>query len=908
MSEIAAESRSPGPSAWPLSVRLALLAFLAAAGIVWAAALALQSSNRELERAQSEIASLDIIADEVSLAGDAARIQARAGAHDLADLGALERTAVAVRSDLPSAPREVAELAARWHALLAHPTPAPKESFIDAAFRIVSSTSDASGLSFESNVETADLGDALDNGFFNAYVPLRTAGTLAAQRRRRLSVADRIGIAGLLARSREAEEPLRVDIEGARAEDPQLDALAGAYAAAERADASLRGRLAVDIASGRLAPDEPRRLARALAAADAAASAFNRLLQRAAVASLQVRMLGMRAQRWTIVLWAALASAGVVVMALLAAVLVSRRDRRALERVDARARTLAAELARSRAEENLLITEAQFDAIFDRSQLGIAVLDESGRMVETNPALREMLGSERPLLFAPGDAMLAEILAGTRRTHRAERLFGRPDGRFRWIEITVSAVAIPSRAGSTAAIAMVGDITERRALEDRLRHEATHDPLTSLPNRAAFVAALAERLESAESRGRAALLYVDLDRFKFVNDTMGHPTGDKILFAAAKRLVASRRPSDLVARLHGDEFAVLLGDVPEPATVMAIAERIRCELLEPLEIGGTSLKLAASIGVVAELSEYRRAEDIMRDADTAMYAAKSLGGSRAVAFETSMNKRLAKRMRLMTDLNFALERRELRLLFQPLVDLESARPVGLEALLRWEHPTLGRISPVDFIPLAEESDAIISIGRFVLFEAARALRRLEARGHGKGLRVGVNVAVTQLATGTLVDDVRAALLETNLEPRRLALEITESALLDPSEEIVAQIAALKALGVELCIDDFGTGYSALRSIQHFPFDVLKIDRTFVSGRDGRIASAPIVAMLLTLGRSLELSVVAEGIETSEQRRSLLEGGCRTGQGYLFAKPLEEAALDAWLARRAAAPSARSRAG
>jgi EAL domain-containing protein (putative c-di-GMP-specific phosphodiesterase class I) len=330
-------------------------------------------------------------------------------------------------------------------------------------------------------------------------------------------------------------------------------------------------------------------------------------------------------------------------------------------------------------------------------------------------------------------------------------------------------------------------------------------------------------------------------------------------------------------------------------TARNVADRVQSELRAPVSIDGSTATVTSSIGIVMGNEAYVRAEDVMRNADAAMYHAKSIGRSTAVVFDDDMQQRLATRMRMLEDLAGGIERGEFRLAYQPVVDLVSGSAVGFEALMRWDHPHFGSISPAVFIPLAEESGAIIELGRFALRQACAMLASRLGRGYGgQALTMNVNLAVRQVMESTIVRDVQRALLESGLRPELLMLEITESALLEDGPRAVEVLGALKGLGVNLCIDDFGTGYSSLRYLHQFPIDALKIDRSFVNGRDGGIANEPIVQMVVTLAHSLGMDVVAEGVESQLQREKLSAAGCLVGQGFFFSRPIDrQQDLDRW---------------
>ena len=444
------------------------------------------------------------------------------------------------------------------------------------------------------------------------------------------------------------------------------------------------------------------------------------------------------------------------------------------------------------------------------------------------------------------------------------------------------------------------DITERKALEEQLRQLAFHDSLTLLANRSLFRDRLQHSLTLAQrGRHRVAVMFVDLDNFKSVNDSLGHEVGDRLLQSVAQRLVQSTRYSDTVARLGGDEFAILL----EGFTTIEEVERLTTLLLErldqPFTLNAAEVRVSASIGVAFSTPE-ASAEELLAKADIAMYHAKAAGKNRFVAFQPPMQEMLQERMRLVADLAHAIAREEFFVEYQPIVDLGSRSLLGVEALVRWRHPELGVLMPDRFIQIAEESGQIVKLGRWVLGHACREVRawRNCVTG-GAGLRLAVNISARHLEHGDLERDVARALAESGLEPGNLVIELTESTIMHNTEANLARLQQLKALGVRLAIDDFGTGYSSLSYLHRFPIDILKIDRSFV-GRLTNSSNGPELARaVIMLGETLGLDTVAEGIELETQVDALLSLGCVAGQGFLFAKAgsLEALAGSAFVARR-----------
>ena len=447
----------------------------------------------------------------------------------------------------------------------------------------------------------------------------------------------------------------------------------------------------------------------------------------------------------------------------------------------------------------------------------------------------------------------------------------------------------------------------RREAETRLVHQAYHDPLTDLPNRALLLDRLGQALARAGRRDETVgVLFLDLDRFKLVNDSLGHPAGDRLLIEVAARLGGCARPGDTVARLGGDEFVVLLDGLAETAEAGKVADQVAEALEAPFALGEHDVAVTASIGVALAGPGQAGPSELLRDADVALYRAKERGKARYAVFDPGMGAGVRQRAALEADLRWALERGELRLAYQPLVELATGRVAAAEALARWAHPERGPVPPAEFIPLAEDTGLIVPLGRWVLDEACRQARAW-AEEHADPPVVAVNLSARQFQHPDLVEDVAEALLRSGLSPRLLELELTESAVMADPEAAVATLRQLKGLGTGLAIDDFGTGYSSLGYLRRFPLDLLKIDKAFVAGL-GRIAEdAAIVEAVVGLAHTLGLRVVAEGVETADQAARLRGLGCELAQGYLFGKPVTPEELGALLAKVTYAVAPRPRA-
>lgn len=491
---------------------------------------------------------------------------------------------------------------------------------------------------------------------------------------------------------------------------------------------------------------------------------------------------------------------------------------------------------------------------------------------------------------------LSRNIESGRTNWAAEYRFRRRDGSYAFV-IDRGYVVYDENDQPIRMLGSMMDVTDRKFLEEQLTHQALHDPLTKIANRVLF----RDRVEHAlaklpRSKGTLAVLFLDLDNFKAINDSMGHAAGDKLLISLAQRLNDCLRQTDTAARLGGDEFAVLVETMHHPDEAVMIAERIKNVVKQTFSIDGKEINIGTSIGI-AYSSEAMSSEELLRNADLAMYLAKSKGKGHYVVFEPQMHEALMERLELEVDLRHAIEVNEFVIHYQPIVDLHSQDPLGVEALVRWNHPRFGQLSPMTFIPLAEETNLIVPLGEWVLREACRQVQVWRNR-HGEELNISVtvNISIRQFQQKELVDIVDRALADSGLPPECLILEITESFMMQDTESTIAKLTDLKKLGVRLAIDDFGTGYSSLSYLQRFPIDILKIDKSFVDkiGRDkeGRAVARAIIMM----GDSLNLRTIAEGIEHPEQIRELQDLGCDAGQGFHFAKPLTQQEMETFLER------------
>jgi diguanylate cyclase (GGDEF)-like protein/PAS domain S-box-containing protein len=517
---------------------------------------------------------------------------------------------------------------------------------------------------------------------------------------------------------------------------------------------------------------------------------------------------------------------------------------------------------------------------------------------EVRPSIEEWLGRVHPDDADRVRGRLTAHLEG--KTHHFEceyRIRGR-DGAYRWM--LSRGVAVRGADGQPTRMAgSQTDISKRKQVEEQLLHDAFHDAMTDLPNRALFM----DRLRNAIRRSkrsdeyRLAVLFLDVDRFKIVNDSLGHTAGDDLLKAIARRLEGCLRPGDTVARFGGDEFTMLLEDIGHAGQATRVAERIQMELAVPFRLQGQEVFATASMGIAYAGAGYARPEDLLRDADNAMYRAKTLGRARYEVFDSAMHTRAMATLRLETELRRALDRSELVLHYQPVVSLANGRLAAFEALVRWQHPERGLIEPAEFIPMAEETGLIVPLGEWVLTETCRQIRAWTDQPGWSPVPVSANLSSRQFNQPDLVGTVRDVIAATGANPDWLRLEVTESAVMESGPAARHVLGELRALGIQLCIDDFGTGYSSLSYLHQFPVDTLKIDKSFVSRLDATAQNSEIVRAIVMLAHNLGMNVIAEGVETLEQAQQLRRLSCEFAQGFLYSPGVDATEATALLRRR-----------
>nr|MDQ3360185.1 EAL domain-containing protein [Actinomycetota bacterium] len=552
-------------------------------------------------------------------------------------------------------------------------------------------------------------------------------------------------------------------------------------------------------------------------------------------------------------------------------------------------------------EAMLRETEARYRSLVERVPAAIyrQEIEHNGAVSYISPQIEALTG------YAPGEYAdptfwvrtmhpddRARVLAEDERTDRTGepfkvefRKFAR-DGRLIWLRD--EAVLVRDAAGEPLYWqGVVSDITERKNLEERLEHQAFHDPVTGLPNRRLFVDRLGQALQRTRRRKgrRVTVLFMDLDGFKNVNDSLGHEAGDLLLSVVAQRLRRCLRPEDALARFGGDEFVVLVEDVDDPAEAVRVAERITEELRRPFALEGRELYVSASVGISFGTARTKSPDDLLRDADTAMYRAKEAGSDYSL-FDPAMHERAMGRLELENDLRRAIQEEEFIVHYQPIVRLDDRSVWGVEALVRWEHPERGLLNPDEFVPVAEESGLVVPMGTAVLEEACRRAKGWqEAYPKMPPLIVYVNLSARQLARPDLAEAVEGALRRTGFDGNCLGLDVTETVYVKALEGNTAALDRLRALGVRVSIDDFGTGYSSLSYLKRLPADALKIDKSFVRGLGEDVEDTTIVRMVVELAHTLGMEVIAEGVETEEQAALLAEMGCDKAQGYHFSRPL-----------------------
>ena len=545
----------------------------------------------------------------------------------------------------------------------------------------------------------------------------------------------------------------------------------------------------------------------------------------------------------------------------------------------------------------------------------LPAMDDAPTVLAADGTIRSLSGAAAELLGYPPLALvglpahtivhhddyphLLERLATLRRVPlaalpAAEWRLRHSDGSWRMLEITlVNAFDDPRWNG---CIVRGRDLTESKAWAARLNHHTDHDDLTGLANRRGFTRRLDQAV--AQSSSGFTVMFLEIDRFSTINDSLGHTVGDAVLREIGVRLQAAVHADDMVARMGSDEFMVFLANVQQPAAALASAKQLQSALAQPFWLDDVQIYLSTSVGMTIADDPAQTADSLLREADTAVHQAKMLGLSQYVLFDRASHAQIRARLQLEIDLRGALERAELALVYQPIMDLPTGETVGMEALLRWHHPKHGIILPSDFISLAEDSGLIVPIGLWTLEQACRQFQVWHDGGAFASLRsISVNLSAKQFANAQLVGNIATIIEQTGIAPQHLELEITETVVMVQVEHAVATLRQLKALGVQLAIDDFGTGYSSLSYLHSFPLDTLKVDRSFVSAMHGDYKRSEIVRTIIAMSQHLAMSVIAEGIETIEQAAALRDMGCEYGQGYHFARPLEAIHMLSWIKER-----------
>ena len=553
-------------------------------------------------------------------------------------------------------------------------------------------------------------------------------------------------------------------------------------------------------------------------------------------------------------------------------------------------------------------SEERFRSAFAYAPIGIGLVSRHGKWLKVNHALCEILGYDQDELLSMefqgmmfqedlGATLIKihELMAGRIASCQMEQRYVHKTGRTVWTQWSVSASGDVTSEGSNL-IFQLQDITDKKIAEQKLQHEATHDALTGLPNRALFIRRLEEALvrNRQDPKYQVTVLFIDLDRFKYVNDSLGHLIGDQLLIGIASRLRECMRPPDIVARLGGDEFMILVEGRYYTEKITRIATRIQRQFDQPFDLYGQEVYSSASIGILRASENHMTSEDVMRDADTAMYQAKRSGRSQHAVFDENMHTEAKEILLLETDLRKAIEKYEFDVQYQPIFSLKTGDIEGVEALARWNHPQLGEIHPSKFIPLAEETGLIDPLGELVLDKACTEIGRVYEEVGIDSLKLSVNLSCRQFAQPFLVNQVKNILNRTEFPARRLKLEITETVFFEYQERAIEMLNQLRDLGIDIDIDDFGTGYSNLGYLVRLPISTLKIDRSFVSLIDDQGANTELVRTIIAMAKNLDLKVVAEGVETPAQLEALKALSCESGQGYLLSRPMSAEELTAFL--------------
>ena len=779
-------------------------------------------------------------------------------------------------------------------------TPTKSNLLVRALERLLDATQDASGLTYDSDPVAQNLADTALNDTPRAYniVGLVRMQAVLFVRNGTMALPDRIRLANNLNALR-ADFDINSDHvpESAASlmrlvNDPRLAAIPQLADEYTKSGDALRAFVNDDFVQATAPAVHETDINKAAAhALDTTRKLYE--LVTAGLDEQLIRRADAQKTRQNYLYLAYLAGAVVILgFMVLIAQLVARREREALRQAQQESMRLSAELARQEAEEALRLSEAQFRAIFDAAAIGIAIVDRSGSVVESNGVFRAMFDDDVSQALHSHEEELADVFAGRTETFEFEQHLHNPMGQEVWADVTVSMVSGES-AGPAYAICMFRDKTQLKHNERRMQYDKLHDALTGLPNRQLFEDQLRRRFEEATALLDSffAVLFVDLEHFKDVNESLGHAAGDLVLTQVAQRLRTSVDARDVVARLGSDEFAVLIQSLGDILHVESVARRVLNNLSKTIAIGNRSIYLGACVGIAIGSSSYERAEDVMRDAEVAMQHAKIGGGQRYAVFDSKMHQRAQKRLQLTSDIRMAIERSEFRLLYQPIVSLADGTPVGCEALIRWDHPVEGVLNPAEFMPIAEQSSLAIPIGRFVLQTAIEQLSVMRRYSDPSvPFTMHINVSAAELLDPDF-ERVLVQLVDHHGVPAEdITIEITESVVLDAGTRANITIERVRNRGFCICIDDFGTGYSSLRYLQQFQVDAIKIDRMFVSGSDGELASEPIVRTLMTLAEAFDVRVVAEGVETSRQRDMLRNAGCRLAQGYLYARPISAAEM------------------